>query len=352
MANPKSEIRNSKSKNRVRLVMVGASNARNGADSPLEFDDRSLGLVIFGVIEILIGAFFVLLVPLSLAAASLAGTADLPATVSAMFLYTVVAAVFIWLGVGSIRARRWACELTLSLSWIWLVTGICSIAAAVLLLPAMLRGMVAASDLPPNLVFFVSLVVFGVIGLLYVLLPGAFVLFYRSPHVAATCRVRDSRPQWTDDLPPRLLTLVIVWALAAVSVLMMPAYGFVVPFFGVVLNGASGATVWAAILAGCVVLAWGSARRAPWAWWGGIAAMILATLSSVITAVRVDPAAFILAMDLPEQQKALLAGITMPGRWVIALVWVVMWGTFLAYLMTVRRFFFAGDFDGQPPISY
>ena len=127
----KSEIRNPKSKNRVRLVMVGASNARDGVDSPLKFDDRSLGLVIFGVIEILIGAFFVLLVPLSLAAASLAGTADLPATVSAMFLYTVVAAVFIWLGVGSIRARRWACELTLSLSWIWLVTGICSIAAAV-----------------------------------------------------------------------------------------------------------------------------------------------------------------------------------------------------------------------------
>jgi hypothetical protein len=335
----KFEVRNSKSKNRVRLVMVGASNARDGADSPLEIRDRSLGLVVFGVTEILIGVCCVLLVPLSLAAALLVGTADIPATVSAMFLYTVVAAVFTWLGVGSIRARRWACELTLSLSWIWLVTGICSIAAAVLLVPAMLRGMAAGSDLPTNFVLVVSLVVFGVIGFLYVLLPGAFVLFYRSPHVTATCRIRDPQPQWTDDLPPRLLTLVIVWALAAVSVLVMPAYGFVVPFFGVVLNGASGAAVWAAILAGCVVLAWGSSRRAPWAWWGGVVAIILATLSSVITAVRVDPAAFILAMDLPEQQTALLSGITMPGRWVMALVWVVVWGTFLAYLMSVRRFF-------------
>jgi len=195
-------------------------------------------------------------------------------------------------------------------------------------------------------------VVFVVIGFLFVLLPGAFVLFYRSPHVAATCRIRDSQPQWTDDLPRRLLTLVIVWALAAVSVLMMPAYGFIVPFFGVVLSGASGAAVWAAILVMCVALTWGSARRAPWAWWGGVAAIILATLSSVITALRVDPAAFILAMDLPEQQTALLSEIAMPEQWVMALVWVVMWGTFLAYLMTVRRFFFAGDFDGQPPISY
>ena len=326
--------------------MVGASKARDGADLPLEFRDRSLGLIIFGVIEILIGAVCALLVPLILVATPLAGTADLRTTVPSMVLYAVVAAVFIWLGVGSIRARRWACELTLSLSWIWFVTGICSIAAAVLLVPAMLRGMVAASDLPPNFVFFVSLVVFGVIGLLYVLLPGAFVLFYRSPHVAATCRVRDRSPQWTDDLPRRLLTLVIVWALAAVSVLVMPAYGFVVPFFGFVLRGASGAAVWAAILAVCVVLTWGSSRRAPWAWWGGVVAVLLATLSSVITAVRVDPAAFILAMGLPEEQMALLSEIAMPGRWVMALVWVVMWGAFLAYLMTARRFFFTGDSDG------
>jgi hypothetical protein len=326
--------------------MVGISNQEREAVSASGFADRSLGLVIFGVIEILIGAFCALLLPLILVATSLAGTADLRTTVPSMVLYTVVAVVFIWLGVGSIRARRWACELTLSLSWIWLVTGICSMVVAAWLVPALLRGMAAASDLPTNFVFIVILVAFVIIGFLYVLLPGAFVLFYRSPHVAATCRIRDSRPQWTDDLPRRLLTLVIVWALAAVSVLMMPAYGFVVPFFGVVLNGASGAVVWAAILAGCVALTLGSARRVPWAWWGGVVAIVLATLSSVITALCVDPAAFILSMGLPEQQTALLSGITMPGRWVMALLWVVMWGTFLAYLMTVRRFFFAGDSDG------
>ena len=294
--------------------MFGTSHQDHEAVSAPEFKDRSLGLVIFGVIEILIGVFCALLVPLILVAGSLTGTTDLRSTVPSMVLYTVVAAVFIWLGVGSIRARRWACELTLSLSWIWLVTGICSMVAGAWLVPAMLRGMSAISDLPPNFVFIMGLVVFGVIGFLYVILPGAFVLFYRSAHVIATCRARDRRPQWTDDLPRRLLTLVIVWAMAAVSVLMMPAYGFVVPFFGVMLKGASGAAVWAAILAVCVVLAWGSARRAQWAWWGGVVAIILTTLSSVITAMRVDPADFILAMGLPEEQMVLLSGIAMPGR--------------------------------------
>ena len=139
---------------------------------------------------------------------------------------------------------------------------------------------------------------------------------------------------------------IIVKALAAVSVLVMPAYGFVVPFFGVVLSGASGAAVWFAILAGCVALAWGSARRAPWAWWGGVVAIVLATLSSVITAVRVDPAEFVLAMGLPEEQMVLLSGVAMPGLLLMVLVWVVVWGTFVGYLMTVRGCFLDGDSDG------
>jgi hypothetical protein len=319
--------------------MFGTSQQQDNRVSVPGFNDRSLGLAVFGVIEVLIGVFCALLVPLILVATSLAGTADLRTTMPSMVLYTVVAGVFFWLGVGSVRARRWACELTLSLSWIWLVTGICSMVAGAWLVPAMLRGMSTISDLPPNFVFIMNLVIFGIIGFLYVILPGAFVLFYRSPHVIATCRARDRRPQWTDDLPRRLLTLVIVWAMAAVSVLVMPAYGFVVPFFGVVLNGAIGAAVWAAILAGCVALAWGSARRAPWAWWGGVVATVLATLSSVITAVLVNPAEVIQAMGLPPEQTILLSGVAMPGRWVMALVWVVVWGTFLAYLMTVRRFF-------------
>lgn len=320
-------------------MRVRTSQHEREAISASGINDRSFGLVIFGVVEILIGAGCALLAPLSLVAASLTGTADPRSVVPTMILYTVVAAVFIWLGVGSIRARRWACELTLSLSWIWLVTGVCSMVIGVWLVPVMLRGMAVASNFPPNFVLFLSLGVFVITGVLYVVLPGAFVLFYRSPEVIATCRIRDPRPQWTDNLPRRLLTLVIVWALAAVSVLVMPAYWFVMPFFGVVLNGAGGAAVWAVILAGCVVLAWGSVRRAPWAWWGGVVAIVLGTLSSVITAVHVDPAAFILAMNLPGQQAALLSEIAMPGRWMMALSCLVVWGSFLAYLMTVRRFF-------------
>ena len=39
-------------------------------------------------------------------------------------LYLMLAVAFIWLGVGSIRARRWAWTLTVVLSWMWLIMGV------------------------------------------------------------------------------------------------------------------------------------------------------------------------------------------------------------------------------------
>jgi hypothetical protein len=102
-----------------------------------DFKDRTLGLMIFGVISILIGVFCALLVPLMFLSEALsesvagAGVNSRSAW-SASALYGILAVVFVWLGIGSIRARRWARELLLSVSWIWLLTGICSLIIGIL----------------------------------------------------------------------------------------------------------------------------------------------------------------------------------------------------------------------------
>jgi len=333
--------------------MAGASTLERDIDPMPAHKDRTVGLVIFGVIQILIGAFCALLVPLSLAAQSLATVggvvaADPRSALPGMVVFAVLATAFVWLGIGSMRARRWARELTLSLSWVWLLTGLCSLIFAWLMLPPMLRELGGAGGLPSDVVVLVTIVTMVFLGFAYVLLPGAFVLFFRSAHVAATCRARDPRPQWTDDLPQRLLTLTIVWVLAAVSVLVMPAYRFVVPFFGVVLAGSVGAVVWLVILIVCVALAWGSGRRQPWAWRGAMIAVLLAALSSVTTFLRVDAVEVVRAMDLPADQAGLVTLAMMPDRWVVVLFWLVTWGSFLAYLVTLRRFFvlMPADVDG------
>ena len=326
--------------------MAGAPVPETKVDATPAHKDRSIGLVVFGVLEILIGVCCAALIPLSLVAQALgnAGSVvpgDARSVLPAMVVYAALATAFVWLGVGSIRARRWARELSVSLSWVWLLTGICSMILAWLLLPFLLRELAGEGGFPREVAVLVTVVTTVVLLFVYVLLPGALLLFFRSPHVAATCRVRDPGRQWTDDLPQRLLTLAIVWALAAVSVLVMPAYRFVVPFFGVVLTGLAGAAVWLVILIGCVALAWGSARREPWAWRGAMIAVLLGAFSTVLTFLRVDLSEMVRAMDLPDDQAALITDAMMPDRWVVILFWIVAWGSFLAYLMTLRRFFAA-----------
>jgi len=309
----------------------------------LEHKDRGLGLAIFGSVSVLIGVFCALLVPLmflSMAlSASAGGGVDSRSAWSASALYGCMAVAFIWLGVGSIRARRWACELLLSLSWIWLLTGICTLLICILVVPGVMRELGATEALPPEMTLLVVLVTIGIVGLLYVALPGLFVLFYRSPHVAATCRARHPQPQWIDRCPRKLLTLMVVWLLAAVSVLMMPAYNFIFPLFGIALTGTAGAVLWALVLGACVTLAVGTCRRAPWAWWSGVALTLTAAVSSILTVLRYDLTEFMALMDLPEDQVSMIAMVGMPDGWLMALINAIVWGSFLAYLISLRRFF-------------
>jgi hypothetical protein len=314
------------------------------AERAPDFKDRTVGLILFGLISILIGAGSALLVPLSLVSVGLSGPAtgsgvDLRSALAASALYSVMAVAFVWLGVGSIRARRWARELLLSLSWIWLLTGICSLVLGVVVVPLVVQGVGVDSGLPPEMTTLVIVIVFCVIGVLYVVLPAIFVLFYRSPHVAATCVARDPRPQWIDRCPRRLLTLTVVWVLAAVSVLLMPAYAFFFPLFGVVVTGLAGALLWSLVLAACVALVVGTSRGALWAWWGGMALTLMATLSSVVTVLRYDLGELMAFMEMPEEQVSMMASLDFSGGWSMALIVLIVWGTFIGYLLSLRRFF-------------
>lgn len=308
------------------------------------YRDRSLGLVVFGVIEILIGAFLALMVPLALLAlwvsgGGASGSSTLRSTVPLLGIYAIVAVLFIWLGIGSIRARRWACDLMLAISRIWLVTGVCTLLISWLVLPGLLQGFSAAEGLPPEILVVAIGVTLAIVSLIYVVLPGAFVLFYRSPAVIATCRARDPRPQFTDDCPPRVQTLSVVWGMAAVSVLVMPAYNWAFPLFGGLLSGAAGVVPWIAVGVVCAGLAWGSCRRRPWAWWGAVAATVAAAASTMMTSIRMTPEDILSGLRLADEQMRVLGSIPWPGTWVIALFWVAVWGSMLAYLLTLRPYF-------------
>jgi hypothetical protein len=86
------------------------------------YKDRSTGLMIFGILTLLLGGLCGLFILLMLAGqASLArmnpAQANVAAILPAVAIYGVLAVALIWLGIGSIQARRWARALLLIFSW-------------------------------------------------------------------------------------------------------------------------------------------------------------------------------------------------------------------------------------------
>jgi predicted cobalt transporter CbtA len=80
------------------------------------YPDRSTTLIVAGVFEFLLGCLCALLAAMMVAVKLLGPMAQPPqghamnpaALVQAMVLYGLLAAAFLWVGIGLVRARRWA----------------------------------------------------------------------------------------------------------------------------------------------------------------------------------------------------------------------------------------------------
>ena len=92
-----------------------------------DFKDRKVGLVVFGILQIILGGLCALLVPLMILGMIASRTfEDVSAAgmsarmmVPGVLFYVIVAVWFIWMGIGSIKARRWARALVLVTSWLY-----------------------------------------------------------------------------------------------------------------------------------------------------------------------------------------------------------------------------------------
>ena len=97
-----------------------------------DFKDRKTGLVGFGILQIILGGLCAILVPfmiigmivLAVSKDSSAPPMNTATMIVGVLFYVLAAICFIWMGVGSIKARRWARALILVSSWLWLICGI------------------------------------------------------------------------------------------------------------------------------------------------------------------------------------------------------------------------------------
>ncbi|MAT15792.1 MAG: hypothetical protein CMJ46_11060 [Planctomyces sp.] len=327
--------------------------ARSVPSSPVDeqedgvppFEDRKTGLILLGVLQVAMGGFFAMML-LFMAAMSAGGLARGPAPldvrtmIPAMGIYGALAVVLVWLGFGSILARRWARALTLVLAWMWFAVGLVSLLMMFVMGPGPFN-VAGNGQAPPQMMMF-QVILFGTMGCIYVILPGIYILFYQSRHVKATCDYYDPHIRWTDKCPLPVLPLTLLLASGAFSMVFSASYGFVVPFFGVILKGVPGALVVLLISLLCAGLSWATFKLKMWGWWATLVMYVLFGISTVITFSRISMMDLYREMEFPAAQLEMLEkyGVAeskfMPVTVGVSVILMV------GYLLWVRKYFVDG----------
>jgi len=321
-----------------------------GAGPRPEFRDRRKGLAVFGVLSFAVGAFatcFTALTPIVALAPAVAGEAAMPRAdprglVIATLFYAGLAALFIALGFGSLRARRWVRPIMLVVSWIWLGCGVLGLATWLILLPtfpsAMRATRPAEAPIPDDIMTAVTLVASLLLLAMYVALPSLFIWFYHDRDVRLTLESADPLPRWTDRCPLPVLGLSLALLGAGAAALAPIPYG-AVPAFGVILTGASAVIFCVALAAAALALSRAAYRMRIWAWWGSLALVLLVNAGSLAAFLRVDMAEVYERMHMPPEDIAMMReGGLLSGS--AAILTTAALGTAcLAYLVFVRKYF-------------
>jgi hypothetical protein len=310
------------------------------------FKDRRTGLIIYGIFEIIAGALCALMIPLMFLGQALGqarmGTAPpYRQMLPGVLVYAMLAVLLVVLGIGSIQARRWARALGLILGWSWLLTGSIGLIVYAFVLPKVLATVsVGGPAMPPVAKLVILVVGLAFSAVLMVLIPLAVVLFYRSPHVRATCETRDPTIRWTDKCPLPVLGLSLWLVAGGAFMLVMPlAYSGAAAFFGVLISGIAGSMFYLCLAICFGFLARGIYRQDLVAWWLLLGVVMLASISNLLTFSRVDPGEFYRLMGYSQAQLHQLQGLNILNNHLMVFCSAIGILPMLAYLLYVRRFF-------------
>jgi hypothetical protein len=319
---------------------------------PSPYKSRRGWLIAFGIIEILIGCLFLLVIllfvitlvrrtayPMPSSQMSLAGL-----MVFIVVQYGLLAGVFFAGGIGSIRCKNWARILMLVVSGLWLVFGLVTTLVLAFILPTVLQEY--PSNLPPAVLHAVEVGVIAVETVLMALLPALFLFFYSRPSVRATCLTPKGAQVTTPEsgvaTVPRLpipLVILVVWqgfaALSFLAVLFMPA----VIVFGVVLRGTAAYLVFLAHSILCGYAAWAIFRKKLIGWQIALFTTSFWAVSWLVGTVR-RPNLLQLLREMGLSNEALRFYEQFPHFlplfWMVSIVVLI---GFLLFLFYTRKFF-------------
>jgi hypothetical protein len=318
------------------------------------YKDRSTGLMLFGIIQIFLGSISALIgltSLLALLARVSTGHVARPQWVWFTEIYVPAAAVFLTLGIGSVRARRWARALTLVWSWYGLALGILLTTLMTAILPVIVRttphAQPGSSAAPVGLLAAILTGMIVVLALFFIALPLAFVVFYGREDVKQTCARRDPVERWTDRVPLPILGTSVVFATGAVYLIGVSLATPLFPLFGRYLTGPAARVGFLLLAALDAYLAVGIFRLRKLAWWVAAIALPTRLASVVLTQIRGNRSEAYSKIGWSDSELQRLRDSPILRSHV--LVW---WGLFFTvafcgYLLWIRRYFSHRQTDSE-----
>lgn len=334
---------------------MAAYDLNSASPQPAKYKDRSTGLLVFGIVFLLLAGLSAMVGLLSLAAGmsanSTPGQGGAGTTMLGVFLvYGFVAVVLGVLGAGSIRARRWCRPIVLALSAFACVASSLSVVIGAIFASDFAKMFDAEfAKLPqqgvPEGMGYVVLFFMGAFFLFAgVLFPLGIFLFFRSPHVRATCEAKDPDRRWTDACPVPVLALVMMVGVNALFVVLAPftSKGFF-PFFGEYLIGFPGGIACVLMASALFYAAWRTYYLDILGWWIILAVSMLQSVSQVMTMMNADFAELYRMMGYPAdmieqlvESQRMMSGFSTTNTAVFAVVGLV-------FLVWVKRYFRNGE---------
>lgn len=265
--------------------------------------DRSVGLAVAGALEIVLGVLGFALAMLLLVVVSVTGLGGMKPShfwisMGVLFCST---AWFIVMGLGSVKARRWARALALVGAWVTVFFGTLGLALTLYILPEAL-SLLSDTGMPPMLALGLLYFIVAALIVSQVVFPILAVGFYSLRGVRETCERRDPTPCWTDRVPLPLLAMGFICSLGALSIVFGATTNYVVFLFGRVVSGGAGLFVAALISIAFAYVGWGAFTRKTHAWWGAYALVLLISASMMLTFSELEMAELYASMGYSAGQ--------------------------------------------------
>lgn len=303
--------------------------------------DQSTGLVVFGTLEIAMGVLAFAFAMFLLVLVSATGLGGMKASHYwiAMGLLFYITGWLCVMGVGSIKALRWARTLMLVGSWVTIFFGTVVLALVLYLLPWVYNLLADSGILSPQTALLALYAALSLLIVLQLVFPLAAILFYNLKGVQATCERRNPDPCWTDRCPLPLLAMGFVSAFGVSTVLLGATTNYAVFVFGRTLTGVPGFCVVALIASACGCVGWGAFTKKMQAWWAAYAIILLTSSSMMLTFAELDMDRLYERMGYSQDQIASLQQLQFVSPAILTFV-TCIWGIMACtYLVWVRDCF-------------